>query len=235
MSHSRVRLSAIQYYAYLIALAKLRPNDHKAILAVKEKVERGAFAAATGGTAIRPPDDAAGITRVYEKVNELEHTVTQLWFDIQESPPLREDAKNPEEAARRRRFVTNLRMGRRIDLVPSPWPEHSDLTAVSTATAAAATAAATAVPIRRCVVSNDENVCHLSCTSLRLRPEYHPDPITLILATPLVPIARIIRLDDDGALGIPLADPSKSSFAIVVRAFEPAAIVAATTPPPGEH
>ena len=55
------------------------------------------------------------------------------------------------------------------------------------------------------------------------------------LYPPLVPIARIIRLDDDGALGIPLADPSKSSFAIVERVFEPAAIVAATTPPPGER
>jgi rod shape-determining protein MreC len=44
---------------------------------------------------------------------------------------------------------------------------------------------------------------------------------------PLVPIARIIRLDDDGALGVPLADPSLSSFAIVERAFEPAALAAA--------
>ena len=55
------------------------------------------------------------------------------------------------------------------------------------------------------------------------------------LYPPLVPIARIIRLDDDGALGIPLADPSRSSFAIVERVFEPAAIVAASTPPPGER
>ncbi|WP_309601283.1 rod shape-determining protein MreC [Sphingomonas sp.] len=55
------------------------------------------------------------------------------------------------------------------------------------------------------------------------------------LYPPLVPIARIIRLDDDGALGLPLADPSKSSFAIVERVFEPAAIVAATAPPPGER
>ena len=55
------------------------------------------------------------------------------------------------------------------------------------------------------------------------------------LYPPLVPIARIIRLDDDGALGVPLADPSKSSFAIVERVFEPAAIVAATAPMPGER
>ncbi len=50
------------------------------------------------------------------------------------------------------------------------------------------------------------------------------------LYPPLVPIARIIRLDDDGALAVPLADPSKSSFAIVERVFEPAALAAAAEP-----
>lgn len=50
------------------------------------------------------------------------------------------------------------------------------------------------------------------------------------LYPPLVPIARIIRLDDDGALGIPLADPSQASFAIVEPVFEPAALAAAATP-----
>ncbi|MCY7271366.1 MAG: rod shape-determining protein MreC [Sphingomonas bacterium] len=50
------------------------------------------------------------------------------------------------------------------------------------------------------------------------------------LYPPLVPIARIIRLDDDGALGIPLADPSQASFAIVERVFEPAALAVAATP-----
>ena len=55
------------------------------------------------------------------------------------------------------------------------------------------------------------------------------------LYPPLVPIARIIRLDDDGALGIPIADPSQASFAIVERMFEPAAIAAAAAPPPGER
>jgi len=47
------------------------------------------------------------------------------------------------------------------------------------------------------------------------------------LYPPLVPIARVIRLDDDGALGIPIADPSQSSFAIVEKPFEPAALAAA--------
>ena len=50
------------------------------------------------------------------------------------------------------------------------------------------------------------------------------------LYPPLVPIARIIRLDDDGALGIPLADPSQASFAIVERVFEPAALAVAVVP-----
>jgi len=50
------------------------------------------------------------------------------------------------------------------------------------------------------------------------------------LYPPLVPIARIIRLDDDGALGIPLADPSQASFAIVERVFEPAALAVAAAP-----
>jgi len=47
------------------------------------------------------------------------------------------------------------------------------------------------------------------------------------LYPPLVPIAKVIRLDDDGAIGIPIADPSKVSFAIVEPAFEPAALAAA--------
>lgn len=43
------------------------------------------------------------------------------------------------------------------------------------------------------------------------------------LYPPLVPIARIVKLDDDGAVAIPLADPANTSFAIVERPFEPAA------------
>ena len=44
------------------------------------------------------------------------------------------------------------------------------------------------------------------------------------LYPPLVPIARVVKLDDDGAVAIPLADPSTISFAIVEAAFEPAAV-----------
>src|SRR3954471_4582812 len=35
------------------------------------------------------------------------------------------------------------------------------------------------------------------------------------LYPPLVPIARVVRLDDDGAVALPLADPSTTSFAMV--------------------
>jgi len=50
------------------------------------------------------------------------------------------------------------------------------------------------------------------------------------LYPPLVPIARIVKLDDDGAVAIPLADPSTTSFAIVQPPFEPAAVAAETSP-----
>jgi rod shape-determining protein MreC len=43
------------------------------------------------------------------------------------------------------------------------------------------------------------------------------------LYPPLVPIARVVKLDDDGAVAIPLADPANISFAIVEPAFEPQA------------
>ncbi len=46
------------------------------------------------------------------------------------------------------------------------------------------------------------------------------------LYPPLVPIAKIVKLDDDGAIAIPLADPANISFAIVEPPFEPAAIAA---------
>ena len=44
------------------------------------------------------------------------------------------------------------------------------------------------------------------------------------LYSPLVPVARVIRLDDDGAIAIPLADPANTSFAMVEPPYEPAAI-----------
>jgi len=54
------------------------------------------------------------------------------------------------------------------------------------------------------------------------------------LYPPLVPIARIVKLDDDGAVAVPLADPSTTSFAFVEPPFEPAAIAAETRNNPAE-
>ncbi|HEX7929951.1 MAG TPA: rod shape-determining protein MreC, partial [Sphingomicrobium sp.] len=50
------------------------------------------------------------------------------------------------------------------------------------------------------------------------------------LYPPLVPIARVVKLDDDGAVALPLADPSTTSFAIVEAPFEPAAVAAEKAP-----
>ena len=47
------------------------------------------------------------------------------------------------------------------------------------------------------------------------------------LYPPLVPVARVVRLDDDGAIAVPLADPSDASFAVVEAPYEQAAIEAA--------
>ena len=49
------------------------------------------------------------------------------------------------------------------------------------------------------------------------------------LYPPLVPIARIVRLDDDGAIAVPLADPAHVSFAVVEAPYEAAALAAAGT------
>jgi rod shape-determining protein MreC len=50
------------------------------------------------------------------------------------------------------------------------------------------------------------------------------------LYPPLVPVARIVKLNDDSAIGVPLADPSSISFAIVQPQFEPAAVAAENAP-----
>ena len=50
------------------------------------------------------------------------------------------------------------------------------------------------------------------------------------LYPPLVPIAKVVRLQDDGAIAVPLADPANASFAIVEPPFEPEAIAAANAP-----
>ncbi|MCA1653166.1 MAG: rod shape-determining protein MreC [Sphingomicrobium sp.] len=58
------------------------------------------------------------------------------------------------------------------------------------------------------------------------------------LYPPLVPVARIVKLDDDGAVALPLADPANVSFALVERPFEPLAEEAPPpppAPPPPKH
>ena len=44
------------------------------------------------------------------------------------------------------------------------------------------------------------------------------------LYPPLVPLAKVVRLDDDGAIALPIADPANASFAIVEPPYEPAAV-----------
>ena len=49
------------------------------------------------------------------------------------------------------------------------------------------------------------------------------------LYPPLVPVARVVKLDDDGAVAVPLADPATTSFAMVEPPFEPVAMAAEGT------
>ena len=61
------------------------------------------------------------------------------------------------------------------------------------------------------------------------RNPFRPGDIVITSGTgglypPLIPIARVIRLDDDGAIARPLADPGSTSFAIVEQPYEPAAV-----------
>ena len=51
------------------------------------------------------------------------------------------------------------------------------------------------------------------------------------LYPPLVPLARVVFLDDDGAIAMPLADPANISFAIVEAPFEPAAVAVEASDP----
>jgi rod shape-determining protein MreC len=50
------------------------------------------------------------------------------------------------------------------------------------------------------------------------------------LYPPAVPIGRVVKLDNDDAIVVPLADPSTISFAIVEPPFEPAAVAAENAP-----
>jgi rod shape-determining protein MreC len=61
------------------------------------------------------------------------------------------------------------------------------------------------------------------------RNPFRPGDVVITSGTgglypPLVPIARVMRLDDDGAIALPLADPTRTSFGIVERPYEPTAV-----------
>lgn len=61
------------------------------------------------------------------------------------------------------------------------------------------------------------------------RNPFRPGDIVITSGTgglypPLVPVARVVRLEGDNAIALPLADPSATSFAIVQQPFEPAAM-----------
>lgn len=53
------------------------------------------------------------------------------------------------------------------------------------------------------------------------------------LYPPLVPVARVVKLDDDGAVALPLADPATVSFAVVEPPYEPDA-AGSDSPAPSE-
>lgn len=61
------------------------------------------------------------------------------------------------------------------------------------------------------------------------RNPFKPGDIVITSGTgglypPLVPVARVVRLDDDGAIALPLADPGSTSFAMVEQPYEPQAV-----------
>ena len=58
-----------------------------------------------------------------------------------------------------------------------------------------------------------------------------PSPVTDPAPTTLGPIARVVKLDDDGAIALPLADPANTSVAMVQPPFEPAAVAAESATP----
>jgi rod shape-determining protein MreC len=65
------------------------------------------------------------------------------------------------------------------------------------------------------------------------RNPFKPGDIVITSGTgglypPLVPVARVVRLDDDGAIALPLADPGSTSFAMVEQPYEPQAVAEET-------
>jgi len=72
------------------------------------------------------------------------------------------------------------------------------------------------------------------------RNPFRPGDIVITSGTgglypPLIPIARVVRLDDDGAIARPLADPGSTSFAVVEQPYEPAAAAEEATAQPEDQ
>ena len=54
------------------------------------------------------------------------------------------------------------------------------------------------------------------------------------LFPPLIPVAKVVKLDDDGAIAVPMADPARTSFALVEPPFQPEALTDRTEDEAGE-
>ena len=72
------------------------------------------------------------------------------------------------------------------------------------------------------------------------RNPFRPGDIVITSGTgglypPLIPVARVVRLDDDGAIARPLADPGSTSFAVVEQPYEPAAVAEEATAQPEDQ
>ena len=55
------------------------------------------------------------------------------------------------------------------------------------------------------------------------------------LYPPLIPVAKVVKLDDDGAIAIPMADPARTSFALVEPPFQPEALTDRSEEAEGER
>ena len=55
------------------------------------------------------------------------------------------------------------------------------------------------------------------------------------LYPPLIPVAKVVKLDDDGAIALPMADPARTSFALVEPPFQPEALTDRSEEAEGER
>jgi len=55
------------------------------------------------------------------------------------------------------------------------------------------------------------------------------------LYPPLIPVGKVVKLDDDGAIALPMADPARTSFALVEPPFQPEALTDRSEEAEGER